>query len=280
MSIRQKYQQLVELLLPVFGSREAASQARIVFEDAFAIHLLQDERPFPESHARVFDEIAARLVKGEPVQYVLGQCRFLELDLMISPAVLIPRPETEELVHWMIEDLEGRGRLQLLDIGTGSGCIALSLKKHLPAVQVSAIDISMAALAIARQNAQRHQCEVQFLQLDVLDETKWPAIAEMDVIVSNPPYIAQAEHELLPEQVLRYEPAEALFVEQDDPLLFYKRIAELARRKLARGGALYFETSEFNAKQVVAHLEEQRFERIMLRKDMQGKDRMIRANRI
>src|SRR6187431_2974894 len=223
------------------------------------------------------DAITERLKKNEPVQYVLGEAWFAGMKFKINQNVLIPRPETEELVDWIIRDAmsyEPRA-MSILDIGTGSGCIPITLKKKLPQARVSAIDVCSEALFTATENAIELNAEVDFILLDFLDEEKWKELGQYDIIVSNPPYVKQSELNAMHERVKEFEPHLALFVPDNDALLFYKKLAGFAAKHLKAGGSLFVEINESLGEQVVNLF--RGFTKIELRKDMQGKDRMIKA---
>jgi release factor glutamine methyltransferase len=193
---------------------------------------------------------------------------------------LIPRPETEELVHWILEDHKNRKELKVLDIGTGSGCIALALGKLLDHPYITAIDISKTALKIAGRNFIRHQIDTELLEIDILDRLQWPDRDKYDIIVSNPPYVRNSEKQEMHPNVLRHEPANALFVDDADPLLFYRAIGEFARKNLAPGGRLYFEINEKFGMETVELMQGFGFQNIELKRDMQGKHRMLKASGI
>lgn len=225
-----------------------------------------------------FQKIKARLATQEPVQYILGTADFYGYQFRVSPAVLIPRPETEELVEWILETYpKTQTPTHLLDIGTGSGCIPITIAKKRPGFWICGMDVSAEALAIARQNAQQLRVSVRWAEADILRLPEWPD--RYHLIVSNPPYISEKEREQLDLSVRQYEPGLALFVTDQDPLLFYRRISEWAFTQLLPGGHLFFECSEFHAQAVVVLLEQQGYASIELRQDLQGKDRMIRAQR-
>ena len=212
---------------------------------------------------------------GTPIQYVLGYSNFCGLRLKVSPAVLIPRPETEELVRWAVET--SSQPTSILDIGTGSGCIAIALAKAFPEATVTAVDISEAALAVARENAKSNDVNVAFCMLDIL--TRQPVGNAYDIIISNPPYICRSEARDMEANVLLHEPHTALFVPDDDPLLFYRAIARVATEKLAAGGFLYFEINRQFAAPLRTMLTSLGYGDIALRQDQFGNDRMIRATR-
>ncbi len=219
-----------------------------------------------------------RLAKHEPIQYILGETEFYGLKFKVNPSVLIPRPETEELVEWVINSLpaDSSQKKHLLDIGTGSGCIAVSLKKKLPDLHVSAMDVSVVALALAKENAILNNVTVDFIQDDILNpastERKW------DVIVSNPPYIPISEIKEMDKNVTDFEPHLALFVEDGNPLIFYQKIAAFAKNHLLPDGSIYFETHKDLAVDVAKMLENNGFLNVEIRKDMSGNERMVRGS--
>jgi release factor glutamine methyltransferase len=231
-------------------------------------------------YAQVIDE----LIKGKPVQYIIGETPFYNLRFKVNPSVLIPRPETEELVEWIIEsnffNTFSENKVQyinILDIGTGSGCIAITLKKNLPNTQVYAIDIAQDALLTAQQNANLNEVEVKFIQEDILSSQLKNNYPQFSIIVSNPPYITQIEQAEMHRNVLDNEPHGALFVSDEDPLLFYRVIADFALENLMNRGLLFFEINEHLGNETVQLLKDKGFKNIVLKKDMQGKDRMICA---
>jgi release factor glutamine methyltransferase len=280
--------QLIRHLAPRYGLSEAAGIARIVLEDVFQVHRKPESVFTAEWSAAQTDDlqqIIHRLVAGEPVQYVVGSADFFGLVFRVSPAVLIPRQETEELVAWVLEYLRSSGKenpLSVLDIGLGSGCIGITLKKKFPNIELYGLEKSAEALAVATNNAQRilgDNRPFHFLPGDILEPTDWQAFPLLDIVVSNPPYIPTAEKNVMPEHVLAHEPALALFVSNDDPLVFYRTIADFALEKLRPGGVLFFECNEFNAAEVAALLSEKGFQDVVLKKDLSGADRMVRARR-
>jgi release factor glutamine methyltransferase len=219
-------------------------------------------------------DILARLQKYEPLQYVLGRAPFDGLELEVTPDVLIPRPETAELVAWIAA--EARPDASILDIGTGSGCIPIALHRRLPGARLTAWDVSEGALVVARRNAAACDAPVRFERCDVLTARDADG-RTFDVIVSNPPYICQRERAEMQPNVLEWEPGLALFVPDDDPLLFYRRIAQLGRTLLRPGGQLYFEINRAYGPDTVAMLGGLGYRDITLKKDMEGNDRMIKA---
>ena len=222
------------------------------------------------------ESILARLHNFEPIQYILGEARFLGRTFRVTPGVLIPRPETEELVEMMLKELSPVSRV--LDVGTGSGCIAISLAKELPESQVTAWDVSGEALSIAAANSKALQASVRFEQRDVL--TYEPCVVDCyDVIVSNPPYVTEAEKQEMEHNVLDWEPSLALFVPDTDPLRFYRRIAVLGLEMLTSGGKLYFEINRAFGKDTVAMLCEAGYRTVRLQKDISHNDRFVIAEK-
>lgn len=275
---------LAEHLAPRYGAGEAAAIARIVVEDAFGARSRPEAQAWTPEEDQQFEAITERLLQGEPVQYVLGEADFFGLRFRVDPAVLIPRQETEELVAWILEYLQEKyrgGQPALLDIGLGSGCIGITLKKKFPGLRLFGLEKSPAALALARDNAARilgNTPDVQLLEGDVLQPGAADLFPALDLIASNPPYIPLVEKVLVPEHVAAHEPALALFVDNEDALLFYRAIAAFAQRKLRPGGGLFFECNEFNAREVVALLEAEGFAAVTLQKDLAGADRMVYAS--
>lgn len=237
---------------------------------------LHKDQPISAEQRLAFEKAATELAAGRPIQYITGKAWFMGEPYTVNDQVLIPRPETEELVDWIIEYAEIKGKaLRILDIGTGSGCIAIALKKALPEAKVSAIDISTNALKIAASNADGLNAEIEFIPLDILNTAFLPN--QYDVIVSNPPYIPLQEMKNMELQVTDYEPNIALFVPDEDPLVFYKAIARLAKLHLASNGQLFFEIHYDQGDAMIALLDEMHFH-AELRADLFGKDRMIRAS--
>lgn len=217
-----------------------------------------------------------RLKKHEPIQYIIGYCDFCGLTFKVTPDTLIPRPETSELVEWITEEQKG-DKVNILDIGTGSGCIAISLSCKLPGCNIAAWDISSGALAVAEENNRSNGTEVTFSQVDIL--VYQPQGEMFDIIVSNPPYIKENEKKSMEANVLDWEPHTALFVPDNDPLLFYRAIAEKALAMLTSGGALYFEINRAHGAETVEMLKSLGYIETELRKDLAGNDRMIKAIR-
>lgn len=273
-------QLLLDALIPRYGEGEALAIARIVLEDAFHLKKRQNTA-FSEEEWALLATIGTRLQAGEPVQYVLGQADFFGLVFSVTPDVLIPRQETEELVALALDFLKGGPpHPTVLDIGVGSGCIGLALARNRPNLRLWGMDKSAAALDVARENARRLGITSAHWLLDdaLASQTQdtWPIF---DMIVSNPPYIPWREKALMPEHVLAHEPTLALFVPDDDPLLFYRAISALAWKHLRPGGGLLFECNEFNASEVAGLLENMGYSDVRLRQDLSGRDRMVSAFR-
>ena len=214
----------------------------------------------------------------KPIQHVLGYAWFYNMKFKVNEQVLIPRPETEELVEWIIQEIKSNkiSNLQVLDIGTGSGCIPITLKKKLPQIVMSSIDISNEAINIAQANAKQLETEVTFVEMDFLNEQLTQELPKYDIIVSNPPYIKQSESNTMSKHVVAFEPAMALFVPDEDALLFYRKIAKFGLQHLNDNGFIYFEINETLGTEVIQLLLSKGYQS-ELRKDMQGKDRMIKA---
>jgi release factor glutamine methyltransferase len=277
MKASRVYRQQLKKIASHYDEREANSLIRILFEDGFQITNPNSERLLEARQLSLLEAYTDRLLKGEPLQYILGQADFYGLKFRVSPAVLIPRQETQELVHLILEQHSSEDALHVLDIGTGSGCIPITLKKYRHHWMLTGVDISEGALQIARENGRLNRVEVNFKQLDILSAT--PVADSLDIIVSNPPYIPKAEARLMADHVLKHEPVIALFVEDADPLLFYRKIAVFSQTALKKGGVLYFELNEFNANEVAKLLVELHFTGVELFQDISGKDRMIKARK-
>ena len=211
-----------------------------------------------------------------PIQYIIGETEFYGLLFKVDKNVLIPRPETEELVDWIIQNHKNEQNIKILDIGSGSGCIAISLAKNLPKAQVSAIDISAEALSVAKNNAALNKVNVNFLNADILKIQKLNA--DFDIFVSNPPYVRELEKDQMQQNVLANEPHIALFVKNENPLLFYDKIAELAKNHLTENGVLYFEINQYLGNETVELLKTKGFKNIEVKKDIYGVDRMVKCS--
>ena len=240
---------------------------------------LNKDKELSSEELESFKNALARLKKSEPLQYIIGEAEFYGYPFKVNPSVLIPRPETEELVEWIIKDCKEKYSdnrpIKILDIGTGSGCIAITLAKELPFAEVFAIDISEKALVTAKQNAALNAVAVNFVKEDILQLQK--LTQSFDIIVSNPPYVRELEKFEIHSNVLENEPHQALFVADDDPLLFYRKISTLADKNLQRDGSLYFEINQYLGEETSILLKKFDFSEIILRQDLFGKDRMLKG---
>ncbi len=280
------YQELWHRLALTYDEGEAKAIARMVYEVRYGLSLsdllMGRDADVP---ADELDLIAQRLEQHEPVQYVLGQTDFCERTFLVNRNVLIPRPETAELCHWVVETATEHGKAcSILDIGTGSGCIAVTLAAELPQAKVSAWDISEGALQTAHENATRHGVNIAFQQVDILNIASPQANPDLlkcqwSCIVSNPPYISNKERVRMEANVLDYEPHTALFVPDDDPLVFYRAIARYGLITLEPGGELFFEINPFYSNELKAMLTAMSYQDVEVKQDLYGKQRMTRARR-
>ena len=277
MILKEAIEQLRNGLAGVAEPQEVQAMIRVICEDIFNYDpvdvALRQESELPDFVEQRVAEIIARLRRHEPLQYVVGTARFHGHRFKVTPATLIPRPETEQLVDLIVDENSGSD-LQVLDMGTGSGCIAISLARALKFAQVDALDISRDALAVARENAAMLKAKVRFFESDML--APQPA-ATYDIIVSNPPYICWSEREAMEPNVKDYEPGQALFVPDNDPLMFYKAIAPYAARSLERGGRLYLEINQRFGAEVKRLLEDNGFDEVRIIEDSYGKVRFAAA---
>ena len=284
MKVSAVAQKIRTALVPLYGDSEAR-----VITDRMLEHILDltpasrhaySERTVTDAQEERIHQYLEQLAAHRPLQYVLQEAWFYGLRLYVDERVLIPRPETEELVDWILRDrkvLPEERECRMLDIGTGSGCIALALQQQLPQCTIEGCDLSLPALEVARLNAERLQLSVHFFKLDILQpELPVPALP-YDILVSNPPYIPELERPTLSPYVLNYEPHSALFVPDTDPVLYYRSIAKLGLQQVRPGGCLYLEVHPDYADAVVRLMDSLQYEKLELRKDMQGKKRMIRA---
>ena len=264
-----------------YPDSEALSIAKMLLVEVFGFSTLElyggKDKEISGKRRDVLNEMIARLQKNEPIQYIIGIETFGGLTFEVNADVLIPRPETLELVQWIVEDWQTKPSGRILDIGTGSGCIAISLANRIPQAEVEAWDVSEGALEVARRNAQRNEVKVCFCQQDVLKAEA--GSTRYDVIVSNPPYIAEKEKEQMDANVLDWEPSLALFVPDDDPLLFYRKIAQLAMDCMTEEGTLYFEINQAYGQETLQMLRDLGYTQVELKKDAWDNDRMIKAKR-
>lgn len=275
------YSYIKENLQSCYSPDEASALAKWILADAFHFSVTElytgKDINFRQKDKDRLEDILTRLKRYEPLQYVLGECAFCGLMFRVTSDVLIPRPETAELVDWIVADHAGKD-VSVLDVGTGSGCIAVALGHRLERASVTAWDVSGAALQVARGNASRNGVDVNFQQVDVL-QAEVPEL-HVDVLVSNPPYVTGKERAEMERNVLDWEPETALFVPDDDPLLFYRAIAEHGLRLLKKGGCIYFEINRAFGRETESLLERLGYCQVELRKDSYGNDRMVKAERI
>ena len=273
------YNYIKESLAPVYPEGETSAMTKWILTDVFGMSTVDlytgKDNDFSSDMRERLEDILTRLRQHEPLQYILGTTSFCGLPFSVDANVLIPRPETEELVNWIVTDHNQRHHVRVLDIGTGSGCIAISLAKMLDEAQVSAWDISEGALTVAATNAQRNAVGVDFCRVDVLSE--FIPQGDYDVVVSNPPYITISEKKDMEDNVMDWEPHTALFVPDADPLLFYRRIAELSRQLLSDGGGLYFEINRAFGQPTADMMTALGYADVRVRKDFFGNDRMVKG---
>lgn len=284
-SIKNAFQNLKGKLNLIYEKGEASVITSMVLEAVCGLKysdlLLHPEKHFSILEEQKWQQYAVELLNNRPVQYVLGETLFYGLTLKVNETVLIPRPETEELVDWVVketkQEIHPEKALKLLDMGTGSGCIALALKKNLHPIEMLAVDSSEAALETAKENAQRNHLEVSFLQWNMLESKVPETLKGIDILISNPPYITLEERNKMTANVLNFEPDLALFVTNKDPLQFYKRIEELGRTVLKISGKIYLELNE-NYAEAVQNYFLQKGWKSTIRRDFQGKERMLSAS--
>jgi release factor glutamine methyltransferase len=282
MTIREYRNDFIAQLEQQYGREEAESFFYLTLEDFRGMKradlALNPQVVLSEDELPQWDFVVAQLKKETPIQYILGKTHFFGLEFEVNDNVLIPRPETEELVDWILTNnqiTESTNPLKVLDVGTGSGCIAIALAKNLPRAEVSAIDVSQSALKIANRNADRNNVVVNFIEKNILETDNLSTT--FDIIVSNPPYVRELEKHEIRKNVIEYEPHLALFVSDNDALIFYKKITDLAKAHLSQNGRLYFEINQYLAKETMDMLEQKGFSYLELRKDIYGNDRMILA---
>ena len=282
MKIKEYRAQFIQELLPIYDAGEAESFFYLILEEKRNLKridlALNPELTFSNDEIEVWNLILNQLKKEIPIQYLLGKTSFYGLEFEVNPNVLIPRPETEELVEWIIQSQKSKAesqKIKILDIGTGSGCIAISLAKNLPNAQVFAIDVSEKALATAQKNTKINEVNVTFLLKNILESEDLEQ--QFDIIVSNPPYVRELEKQEIKKNVLDNEPHLALFVNDNDALIFYRKIAELAQKNLSPNGQLFFEINQYLGKEMIDLLKKMGFKNIELRKDIYGNDRMIKG---
>jgi len=264
-------------LTGLYPESEVQAFIRLLFEYicgwSYAEQVMNRNKKILESERLKFREIISRLKKYEPIQYILGETEFMRLKLKVNSSVLIPRPETEELVDWIIHS-NSLISPRILDIGTGSGCIPVAIKHHVPDAKIYGVDISSKAIEVAILNSLTNNLEVEFCERDILNWQKY-RWGTYDIIVSNPPYVRELEKSMMDKNVLTFEPEKALFVPNDDPLLFYRKITEFAFKHLTYNGKLFFEINEYLGEETYNLLQSSGFKNIKIKKDINDKNRMI-----
>ncbi len=280
---KSPYQQIKDRIFTELRSRyparELESLTRIVFSHIFGVAspgFAEEKISMDHDRAVRTERIIEQLRQYKPIQYILGETEFYGLHLTINRNVLIPRPETEELVEWMLKDL-GKGSHLILDIGTGSGCIALALSKHLPLSKISGMDKSRKAIELAVMNKKANHLEADFFTCDLFLGRLPPGKGNPDILVSNPPYVRQSEKKTMPETVVKWEPHHALFVKDRDPFIFYRGIVKLAKRIFKTTGSVYCEINERDGRAIREFLSGMGCTEITIKKDLHGKDRMVRC---
>ena len=279
-NLQKTKRHFTEVLAEKFPQREAEQLMRILLEDLFNIdlkrQLMEPNLRLDEMQHYQLEQAIKRLLNGEPVQYVTGMARFCDLLIKVSPAVLIPRPETEELVQRICDSLSREKPMRIWDIGTGSGCIAIALAKHFVNAEVIAFDVSEAALQIAKENAESNGAKVTFVQDDVLHPQSEFFSQPVDLVVSNPPYVCDSERANMEANVLDWEPENALFVPDDDPLLFYRQILQLAKAQMNPDGQIWFEINEAKGEEMLQLCREMGFAEAEILLDFADKPRFLR----
>ena len=267
-------------LKTIYSTREIDSFIQLIFDHLLnlsGIKLHQNSQTIisNDNNLQIIDYVSDLKLR-KPIQYILGETEFYDLIFSVDSSVLIPRPETEELVHLIINENKNP-HAKILDIGTGTGCIAISLKKNIPQSTVYALDISEPALQMAKKNARRNSVDIQLINTDILKEKYFVKDEKFDIIVSNPPYVMESEKKQMSNNVLDYEPHSTLFVSDNDALIFYREICRYAKNNLNKGGSIYFEINEQLGNETVELLKQNGFSNIILKQDLNEKDRMVRG---
>ncbi len=282
MTNKELQNQYLNQLEKIYGAGEAAVMTTMIFESIAKLSkqdlLLKANLQVENKTEIILTNALNRLLKHEPIQYIIGKAWFYNLSFIVNKAVLIPRPETEELVLEAINFLKQHKSKNVLDIGTGSGCIPISIKKNIAEVSVTSVDISDDALNLAKENATANEVEITFLNFNFLEEKNYSTLPKFDVIISNPPYIPENEKNIMAKNVTMFEPHIALFVPQNDPLIFYKKILLFAKEHLEEDGKIFLEIHEDFATETAAIFTEKNYE-VTIKKDMQGKERILVVSR-
>lgn len=271
-----------ERLSPIYQQPEIESLIAIIFDHVCGYSktemIMHRNQLLSATEADQINLIVSRLLRQEPIQYILGEAHFYGLKLWVNPSVLIPRSETEELVDLIVRSTK-MSCPKIFDLGTGSGCIAIALQKNISGSEVWACDLSNEALAVAANNAKQHYADVQFFECDILSGLNCVDLPMFDVLVSNPPYVLQREKQIMNKNVTEYEPHKALFVSDDDPLVFYRAISRIGMQMLTVGGKVYFEINEAYGGAMIELMGEAGYKEVILHQDLQGKDRIIEAQK-
>ena len=288
MTVDEARKKIVESVNSAYEGDEAKNIAELLLERvtnlALTERIIKKSESLSSEQEKLLLESISRLQDHEPIQYIINECWFAGMKFYVDKNVLIPRPETEELADWVVSEskltISNRqyANLKVLDIGTGSGCIAIAIKAKLPNVEMWACDISDEALNVARMNADALRTAIDFVSIDFLDTGRRKQLPHVDVIVSNPPYVPQRDKKQMKRNVADYEPSAALFVPDNDPMIFYDAIADFGKKKLNRSGAIYTEIHEHLGERIKNLFRAQGYSSVQLKKDLQGKDRMIRAS--
>ncbi len=283
MTVDELYKDFVRQLKEIYDERESNNITDWVFGSIAKIKRLDritdKQKQLNNATIEQLNIALQLLLQHKPVQYVLKEAWFYKMKLFVNEQVLIPRPETEELVEWVVEEFEiSDFRFQILDIGTGSGCIAIALKKELPDAEIFAIDVSEDALQVARRNAQNQNVNINLLNIDFLNEDRWLSLPLVDIIISNPPYIPENEKAKIDKNVVGHEPHLALFVTDENAFIFYEKIASFAKKNLKEEGKIFVEVHEDYANEVEKIFTEKNF-KTEIKKDIYGKKRMLKANK-
>lgn len=298
MKLFEAEQYLKEQLKALYDEQEAVNIASLAIEHITGFsktdRVSKKQEQLSGSQSDLLQNHLQRLKTGEPIQYIMNKSWFYGMELYVDKNVLIPRPETEELVKWIIDDIKASGKavfvkksteadettlLKILDVGTGSGCIALALKKTMPKAEVWGCDVSEEALNVARRNGSTLDIRVDFQGLNFLEEAQQKLLPTVDIIVSNPPYVPLKDKEEMHSNVVDHEPHTALFVSDNDPLIFYKALAEFGKKRLYENGSIYMEIHEGLGQHVINLFRANGYTNIELKKDMQGKDRMVKVKK-
>jgi len=282
MTIEEARTEIVTSIKDIYENNEAANIADLLLEHITKLprieRIIKNNEDLSQDQKRLLLPSIERLQNHEPIQYITNEAWFAGMKFYVDKNVLIPRPETEELVEWVAKEVKSqKSKVKILDVGTGSGCIAIALKKNLPKAEVWACDVSDEALIVARINADSLQATVDFVPVDFLEEEQRKQLPQVDIIVSNPPYVPQKDKDEMSKNVLDFEPSTALFVPHNNPLVFYDAIADFGKEKLAKNGHVYVEIHESAGERVKSLFHTKGFHSVKIKKDLQGKERMVRV---